>query len=164
MANHSLWKQLLGLTTDMALKKSRNFFGFVLLEWMIFLKLALIQTCQVWISHTVIRLFNFLHHNIVSVLKNDLEGEKKNRLVVHHQIKKFAFCYQQKKKDMIFSIIQLIFFFFYSFLYLSTLRAKFCAGGYGTLEELLEVITWAQLGIHDKPVKIDFFFFCLDHD
>lgn len=27
-----------------------------------------------------------------------------------------------------------------------------CAGGYGTLEELLEVITWAQLGIHDKPV------------
>lgn len=29
------------------------------------------------------------------------------------------------------------------------------AGGYGTLEELLEVITWAQLGIHDKPVKID---------
>jgi cytokinin riboside 5'-monophosphate phosphoribohydrolase len=27
------------------------------------------------------------------------------------------------------------------------------AGGYGTLEELLEVITWAQLGIHHKPVK-----------
>ena len=27
------------------------------------------------------------------------------------------------------------------------------AGGYGTLEELLEVITWAQLGIHDKPVS-----------
>ncbi|CAN1215922.1 Cytokinin riboside 5'-monophosphate phosphoribohydrolase LOG5 [Linum perenne] len=27
-------------------------------------------------------------------------------------------------------------------------------GGYGTLEELLEVITWAQLGIHNKPVKI----------
>jgi predicted Rossmann-fold nucleotide-binding protein len=26
-------------------------------------------------------------------------------------------------------------------------------GGYGTLEELLEVITWAQLGIHTKPVK-----------
>uniref|UniRef100_A0A452XH32 Cytokinin riboside 5'-monophosphate phosphoribohydrolase n=1 Tax=Aegilops tauschii subsp. strangulata TaxID=200361 RepID=A0A452XH32_AEGTS len=24
-------------------------------------------------------------------------------------------------------------------------------GGYGTLEELLEVITWAQLGIHKKP-------------
>ena len=30
-------------------------------------------------------------------------------------------------------------------------------GGYGTLEELLEVITWAQLGIHDKPVKIQNF-------
>ncbi|XP_068639664.1 cytokinin riboside 5'-monophosphate phosphoribohydrolase LOG3-like isoform X1 [Aristolochia californica] len=28
------------------------------------------------------------------------------------------------------------------------------AGGYGTLEELLEVITWAQLGIHDKPVGL----------
>lgn len=28
-----------------------------------------------------------------------------------------------------------------------------CEGGYGTLEELLEVITWAQLGIHDKPVR-----------
>jgi hypothetical protein len=27
-------------------------------------------------------------------------------------------------------------------------------GGYGTLEELLEVITWAQLGIHKKPVRI----------
>lgn len=27
-------------------------------------------------------------------------------------------------------------------------------GGYGTLEELLEVITWAQLGIHHKPVRI----------
>ena len=26
-------------------------------------------------------------------------------------------------------------------------------GGYGTLEELLEAITWAQLGIHDKPVS-----------
>ncbi|KAF9675199.1 hypothetical protein SADUNF_Sadunf09G0007300 [Salix dunnii] len=29
-------------------------------------------------------------------------------------------------------------------------------GGYGTLEELLEVITWSQLGIHDKPVKHPF--------
>jgi hypothetical protein len=29
-------------------------------------------------------------------------------------------------------------------------------GGYGTLEELLEVITWAQLGIHDKPVLKNF--------
>ena len=27
------------------------------------------------------------------------------------------------------------------------------AGGYGTLEELLEVITWSQLGIHKKPVS-----------
>ncbi|GMI82443.1 LONELY GUY 5 [Hibiscus trionum] len=27
-------------------------------------------------------------------------------------------------------------------------------GGYGTLEELLEVVTWAQLGIHDKPVGL----------
>ncbi|KAL4650153.1 hypothetical protein ACB092_01G066200 [Castanea dentata] len=28
------------------------------------------------------------------------------------------------------------------------------SGGYGTLEELLEVITWAQLGIHEKPVGL----------
>ncbi|KAL4606001.1 hypothetical protein ACB092_09G070500 [Castanea dentata] len=27
-------------------------------------------------------------------------------------------------------------------------------GGYGTMEELLEVITWAQLGIHHKPVGL----------
>ncbi|XP_058078662.1 PI-PLC X domain-containing protein At5g67130-like [Magnolia sinica] len=27
-------------------------------------------------------------------------------------------------------------------------------GGYGTLEELLEVITWAQLGIHNKPKDV----------
>ncbi|XP_065045665.1 hypersensitive-induced response protein 1 isoform X2 [Musa acuminata AAA Group] len=27
-------------------------------------------------------------------------------------------------------------------------------GGYGTLEELLEVVTWAQLGIHKKPVGL----------
>ncbi|GAA0140030.1 hypothetical protein Leryth_000739 [Lithospermum erythrorhizon] len=27
-------------------------------------------------------------------------------------------------------------------------------GGYGTLEELLEVTTWAQLGIHHKPVGL----------
>lgn len=52
----------------------------------------------------------------------------------------------------------------------------FIIGGYGTLEELLEVITWAQLGIHDKPVKIlmfqqlnvsdtlrTFVFSCLNH-
>ena len=27
-------------------------------------------------------------------------------------------------------------------------------GGYGTLEELLEVITWSQLGIHKKPIGL----------
>ncbi|CAL8996074.1 unnamed protein product [Prunus brigantina] len=27
-------------------------------------------------------------------------------------------------------------------------------GGYGTMEELLEIITWAQLGIHMKPVGL----------
>ncbi len=27
-------------------------------------------------------------------------------------------------------------------------------GGYGTLEELMEVITWAQLGIHRKPIGL----------
>jgi uncharacterized protein (TIGR00730 family) len=27
-------------------------------------------------------------------------------------------------------------------------------GGFGTLEELVEMLTWAQLGIHDKPVAI----------
>ncbi|KAL5069989.1 hypothetical protein RYX36_020876 [Vicia faba] len=30
----------------------------------------------------------------------------------------------------------------------------FTRGGYDTLEELLEVITWAQIGIHDKPVGL----------
>jgi uncharacterized protein (TIGR00730 family) len=25
-------------------------------------------------------------------------------------------------------------------------------GGYGTLDEMLEAVTWAQLGLHDKPV------------
>ncbi|KAL0923415.1 hypothetical protein M5K25_007471 [Dendrobium thyrsiflorum] len=37
-------------------------------------------------------------------------------------------------------------------------------GGYGTLEELLEAITWAQLGIHNKPVgllNIDGYYNCL---
>jgi uncharacterized protein (TIGR00730 family) len=27
-------------------------------------------------------------------------------------------------------------------------------GGYGTFEELLEVLTWAQIGIHERPVGI----------
>ncbi|KAF9617700.1 hypothetical protein IFM89_038200 [Coptis chinensis] len=27
-------------------------------------------------------------------------------------------------------------------------------GGYGTMEETLEMITWSQLGIHDKPVGL----------
>jgi uncharacterized protein (TIGR00730 family) len=27
-------------------------------------------------------------------------------------------------------------------------------GGFGTLEELVEMLTWAQLGIHEKPVAI----------
>jgi len=27
-------------------------------------------------------------------------------------------------------------------------------GGYGTLEELFEVITWQQLGIHNKPIGL----------
>ncbi|GIZ48784.1 hypothetical protein CKM354_001183100 [Cercospora kikuchii] len=28
------------------------------------------------------------------------------------------------------------------------------SGGYGTLEELMEIATWNQLGIHDKPVVV----------
>ncbi|TFY74406.1 hypothetical protein EWM64_g9606, partial [Hericium alpestre] len=27
-------------------------------------------------------------------------------------------------------------------------------GGFGTFEEILEVITWTQIGIHDKPVVL----------
>ncbi|XP_048424829.1 cytokinin riboside 5'-monophosphate phosphoribohydrolase LOG8-like isoform X1 [Pyrus x bretschneideri] len=37
-------------------------------------------------------------------------------------------------------------------------------GGYGTMEELLEMITWSQLGIHHKPVgllNIDGYYDCL---
>eukprot|EP00252_Welwitschia_mirabilis_P017584 TRINITY_DN38934_c0_g1_i1.p1 TRINITY_DN38934_c0_g1~~TRINITY_DN38934_c0_g1_i1.p1 ORF type:complete len:123 (+),score=38.84 TRINITY_DN38934_c0_g1_i1:26-370(+) len=37
-------------------------------------------------------------------------------------------------------------------------------GGYGTMEELLEMITWSQLGIHDKPVgllNVDGYYDCL---
>ena len=38
---------------------------------------------------------------------------------------------------------------------MATLADAFIAmpGGYGTLEELLEMVTWAQLGIHSKPVR-----------
>ncbi|KAK6162991.1 hypothetical protein DH2020_002832 [Rehmannia glutinosa] len=27
-------------------------------------------------------------------------------------------------------------------------------GGYGTMEELMEIIAWSQLGIHEKPVGL----------
>jgi uncharacterized protein (TIGR00730 family) len=27
-------------------------------------------------------------------------------------------------------------------------------GGYGTIEELVEMLTWGQLGLHDKPVVL----------
>lgn len=36
---------------------------------------------------------------------------------------------------------------------MSLIDVVFAAGGYGTLEEVLEIITWAQLGIHTKPVS-----------
>lgn len=47
-------------------------------------------------------------------------------------------------------LLTCIFQIMHLFLYFNQL----VIGGYGTLEELLEVITWAQLGIHKKPVKI----------
>ncbi|RYR29065.1 hypothetical protein Ahy_B01g053356 [Arachis hypogaea] len=31
---------------------------------------------------------------------------------------------------------------------------KLLSGGYGTMEELLEVIAWSQLEIHDKLVRL----------
>jgi hypothetical protein len=34
-----------------------------------------------------------------------------------------------------------------------TMTTFLTSGGYGTMEELLEMITWSQLGIHDKPVS-----------
>jgi uncharacterized protein (TIGR00730 family) len=37
-------------------------------------------------------------------------------------------------------------------------------GGFGTLEELFEMLTWAQLGLHKKPIGIlntDGFYDCL---
>ncbi|KAJ6905330.1 cytokinin riboside 5'-monophosphate phosphoribohydrolase LOG1-like [Populus alba x Populus x berolinensis] len=36
----------------------------------------------------------------------------------------------------------------------SSFRAIFSLGGYGTMEELLEIISWSQLGIHEKPVGL----------
>lgn len=48
---------------------------------------------------------------------------------------------------------------FYVYILTNILQCKlildYVSGGYGTLEELLEVITWAQLGIHRKPVSIN---------
>lgn len=39
---------------------------------------------------------------------------------------------------------------------MSELAAGYCAlpGGYGTYEELFEVITWRQLGLHGKPIVV----------
>lgn len=34
-------------------------------------------------------------------------------------------------------------------------RCRYCgAGGFGTLEEGVEVLTWSQLGFHTKPVAV----------
>ncbi|WOK93422.1 cytokinin riboside 5'-monophosphate phosphoribohydrolase LOG1 [Canna indica] len=35
---------------------------------------------------------------------------------------------------------------------MSLSQKPFCVGGYRTLEELLKVISWAQLDIHNEPV------------
>lgn len=52
-----------------------------------------------------------------------------------------------------FSSFLLHFFLFYDDSFMQQFFFFFLLiGGYGTLEELLEVITWAQLGIHRKPV------------
>lgn len=39
---------------------------------------------------------------------------------------------------------------------MATLADGFVAlpGGYGTLEEIIEIVTWAQLGFHRKPVGL----------
>lgn len=38
----------------------------------------------------------------------------------------------------------------------ATMLKKFpyIVGGYGTMEEVMEMTTWSQLGIHDKPVSV----------
>lgn len=43
--------------------------------------------------------------------------------------------------------------FFHHILMYFSIKFSIFLGGYGTMEELLEVITWSQLGIHDKPVR-----------
>lgn len=43
--------------------------------------------------------------------------------------------------------------FFHHILMCFSIKFLIFLGGYGTMEELLEVITWSQLGIHDKPVR-----------
>ena len=38
-------------------------------------------------------------------------------------------------------------------------RLVLLSGGYGTMEEVLEMITWSQLGIHKKPVSFFYLFY-----